>query len=51
MSRPRYTDPWDDPNADPEDIKYGDYDPDGGLTGYTITSIFDDQEEDDDSDA
>lgn len=47
MSRPRYSDPWEDPNADPEDILYGDYDSEFG-DGFSITS--EEYEEDDDDD-
>ncbi len=46
MSRPRYSDPWEDPNADPEDILYGDYDSEFG-DGFYITS---EEYEDDDDD-
>lgn len=48
MSKPKYQDPWDDPNADPEDIKYGDYDPVLG-DGFSFV-VFDNPEEDDDDD-
>lgn len=46
MTRTHYTDPYDDPNADPEDIKYGDYDPELG-DGFSVISYFDDPEDDD----
>ena len=46
MSRTRYGDPYDDPNVDPEDIKYGDYDSELGE-GFSVIR-FDDSEEDDD---
>ena len=29
MSRIKYNDPWDDPTVDPEDVRYGDFEPDG----------------------
>ena len=48
MSRPRYSDPWEDPNADPEDILYGDYDSEFGdgfsITGWDDEAEFDDEE-------
>lgn len=48
MSKPRYTDPYDDPNIDPEDILYGDYDSEFG-DGFSVVG-FDDAEESDDDD-
>lgn len=48
MPRPRYTDKYDDPLYDPTDDAYGDYDPDTGLEGFSITTLLDDPEEDED---
>lgn len=46
--RGKYSDPWEDPNADPEDIKYGDYDSEFG-DGFSIVG-FDSPEDYDDDD-
>jgi hypothetical protein len=45
VSRPRYTDRYDDPLYDREDEKYGDYE--NELHGFTVYAA---REEDDDDD-
>lgn len=45
MARPRYTDPHDDPTFDPEDLIYGDYDPDT-EDGFYVFDLYAPTEED-----
>lgn len=49
MTKPKYTDPWDDLTIDPEDIKYGDYESE--LADGFHVEAFDNPEWEEDDDA
>lgn len=48
MPRPRYTDPLDDPLYDSYDARYGDYDDDNELEGFSLIRFDDPEDEEDD---